>query len=46
MTRNIKGMITMTKSNFLTITGAALALALAGCASTWRHQDGARAAAG
>jgi len=34
MTREIKGMITMKKSNLLTITGAALALALAGCAST------------
>ena len=34
MTRNIKGMITMTKSKFLTISGATLALALAGCAST------------
>jgi Tfp pilus assembly protein PilF len=34
MTRNIKGMITMTKSNRLTISGATLALALAGCATT------------
>src|SRR4029078_371846 len=34
MTRNAKGMITMTKSNHLTITGATLALALAGCATT------------
>ena len=34
MTRNIKGMITMAKSKFLTISGAAVALALAGCATT------------
>jgi len=34
MTRNAKGMITMTKSNHLTITGATLALALAGCATS------------
>src|SRR3954470_16371447 len=33
MTRNTKGMI-MTKSNLLTIAGATLALALAGCATT------------
>jgi len=33
MTRDIKGMITMKKSNLLTLTGASL-LALAGCAST------------
>jgi Tfp pilus assembly protein PilF len=34
MTREIKGMITMKKSNLLTITGATLALALAGCATS------------
>ena len=34
MTRNIKGMITMKTSKLLTIAGACLALALAGCAST------------
>jgi Tfp pilus assembly protein PilF len=34
MTRNIKGMITMKNSKRLTISGATLALALAGCAST------------
>ena len=34
MTRTTKGMITMTKSNLLTVSGATLALALAGCAST------------
>jgi len=33
MTREIKGMITMKKSKLLTITGATLALALAGCAT-------------
>ena len=34
MTREIKGMITMKKSKLLTITGATLALALAGCATS------------
>src|SRR5215510_6197400 len=34
MTRNIEGMITMTKSKRLTTTAAAMALALTGCAST------------
>src|SRR5262245_63194275 len=34
MTREIKGMITMKKSKFLTIAAACLTLALAGCAST------------
>jgi Tfp pilus assembly protein PilF len=34
MTRNIEGMITMTKSKRLTTTAAAMALALAGCATS------------
>lgn len=33
-TTTLEGMITMTKSKFLTVSGATLALALAGCAST------------
>ena len=34
MTRQIKGFITMKKSSLLTVTGGALALALAGCATS------------
>ena len=45
MTRNIKGMITMKTSKLLAIAGACLALALAGCATHGRHQDGQGAAA-
>jgi Tfp pilus assembly protein PilF len=42
MTREIKGMITMKKSNFLSISATTLALALAGCASTSGSGKGAR----
>ena len=40
MTRNIKQMITMKTSKFLTVAGACAGLALAGCATTGGAKSG------